>query len=50
MTNGYEGFVLKGAKDANKLPRVRWTDRWQVELDIEVMSPAAIAAGRVPVI
>ena len=50
MTNGYEGFVLKGAEDTNKLPRVRWTDRWQVELDIEVMSPAAIAAGRVPVI
>ena len=50
MTNGYEGFALKGAEDTNKLPRVRWTDRWQVELDIEVMSPAAIAAGRVPVI
>jgi cyclohexanone monooxygenase len=35
----------RGAK-----PRIRWTERWRVELDMEVMSPAAIAAGRVPVV
>jgi len=50
MANGYEGFVLEGANAANTEPRVRWTERWQVELDIEVMSPAMIAAGRVPVV
>ena len=50
MTNGYEGFVLEGATETNTPPRIRWTDRWQVELDIEIMSPAAISAGRVPVV
>lgn len=50
MANGYKGFVLKGGNSRNAKPRVRWTERWQVELDIDVMSPAAIAAGRVPVV
>ncbi len=31
-------------------PRVRLTERWRVPLDIEVISPAAVAARRVPVV
>jgi cyclohexanone monooxygenase len=50
MTNGFEGFVLEGAKAKNETPRVRLTERWRVPLDIEVISPAAIAARRVPVV
>jgi cyclohexanone monooxygenase len=50
MANGYEGFVLAGARARGAKPRIRWTERWRVELDMEVMSPAAIAAGRVPVV
>ncbi len=50
MAKGFEGFVLDGARDTDTPPRVRWTEKWNVELDMEVMSPAAIAAGRVPVI
>ena len=50
MANGFEGFVLDGATDTDAAPRVRWTERWNVELDMDVMSPSMIAAGRVPVI
>jgi cyclohexanone monooxygenase len=50
MTNGFEGFVLGGAAPSNAPPRVRLTERWRVPLDIEVISPAAIAARRVPVV
>ena len=50
MENGYEGFTLDGANDSNATPRIRWTERWRIELDMEVMSPASIAAGRVPVV
>ena len=49
MSNGFEGFVLDGA-GSNAPPRVRLTERWRVPLDIEVISPAAVAARRVPVV
>jgi cyclohexanone monooxygenase len=50
MTNGFEGFVMEGANVGNETPRVRLTERWRVPLDIEVISPAAVAARRVPVV
>ena len=50
MTNGFEGFVMEAAAVGNEAPRVRLTERWRVPLDIEVISPAAIAARRVPVV
>jgi cyclohexanone monooxygenase len=42
--------VLKGARQGNTPPQVNLTERWQVPLDIEVISPAAVAAKRVPVV
>ena len=50
MNSGYEGFVLQGGRNGNAPPQVRFTGRWQVPLDIEVISPAAVAARRVPVV
>jgi cyclohexanone monooxygenase len=50
MTNGFEGFVMDGTNAKNESPRVRLTERWRVPLDIEVISPAAVAARRVPVV
>src|SRR6185369_8520425 len=50
MSNGFEGFVIDGAAASNEAPRVRLTERWRVPLDIEVISPAAVAARRVPVV
>jgi len=50
MSSGFDGFVLEGATKTNKPPQVRLTERWRAPLDIEVMSPAAVAAGRVPVV
>jgi cyclohexanone monooxygenase len=50
MTNGFEGFVIEGADIANQAPQVRLTERWRVPLDMEVISPAAVAARRVPVV
>ncbi|MFO1084972.1 MAG: NAD(P)/FAD-dependent oxidoreductase [Reyranellaceae bacterium] len=50
MSNGFEGFVIDGTTTRNDTPRVRLTERWRVPLDIEVISPAAIAARRVPVV
>jgi cyclohexanone monooxygenase len=50
MSNGFEGFVIDGADARNEAPRVRLTERWRVPLDIEVISPAAVAARRVPVV
>jgi cyclohexanone monooxygenase len=50
MTNGFEGFVMEGTNARNEAPRVRLTERWRVPLDIDVISPAAIAARRVPVV
>ncbi|MBR1252430.1 NAD(P)/FAD-dependent oxidoreductase [Bradyrhizobium sp. AUGA SZCCT0240] len=50
MSNGFEGFVIDGADPHNEAPRVRLTERWRVPLDIDVISPAAVAARRVPVV
>ncbi len=50
MSNGFEGFVIDGADPRNEAPRVRLTERWRVPLDIDVISPAAVAARRVPVV
>jgi cyclohexanone monooxygenase len=50
MSNGFEGFAIEGADTGNQSPRVRLTERWRVPLDIEVISPAAVAARRVPVV
>ncbi|MEL0113901.1 MAG: NAD(P)/FAD-dependent oxidoreductase, partial [Rickettsiales bacterium] len=50
MTNGYEGFVFEAAADTNVPPKIRNTDRWHVELDMDVLSPAAVAARRIPMI
>jgi cyclohexanone monooxygenase len=50
MSNGFEGFVIDGADPRNEAPRVRLTERWRVPLDIEIISPAAVAARRVPVV
>jgi cyclohexanone monooxygenase len=50
MSGGFEGFVLDGAPKHNAAPAVRYTERWRVPIDIEVISPAAIAAKRVPVV
>ncbi|MBA1993608.1 hypothetical protein HLX74_23740, partial [Escherichia coli] len=50
MNSGYDGFVLEGGRNGNAPPQVRFTERWQVPLDIEVISPAAVAAKRVPMV
>tara|TARA_B100001167_G_scaffold52380_1_gene30386 strand:- start:76 stop:648 length:573 start_codon:yes stop_codon:yes gene_type:complete len=50
MTRGFEGFTIDGGKGDNTTPNVRFTERWRVPLDIEVISPATIAAKRVPVV
>jgi cyclohexanone monooxygenase len=50
MSNGFEGFAIDGADVTNEAPRVRLTERWRVPLDIDVISPAAVAARRVPVV
>ena len=50
MTNGYEGFSFEAGADTNAPPKIRNTDRWHVELDMDVLSPAAVAARRIPMI
>jgi len=50
MDNGYEGFVLEGARDSKVPPKIRNTDRWHVELDMDVLSPAMVKAKKVPII
>jgi cyclohexanone monooxygenase len=50
MTNAFEGFAIEGARAGNEAPRVRLTERWRVPLDVDVISPAAVAARRVPVV
>ncbi|MHB8267945.1 flavin-containing monooxygenase [Bradyrhizobium sp.] len=50
MSGGFEGFVLEGAPDRNTEPQVRYTERWRVPIDIDVISPAAVAARRVPMV
>ena len=48
LAAGFEGFVLDAPASAP--PKVRLTGRWQVTLDPDVLSPADIAAGRVPIV
>jgi cyclohexanone monooxygenase len=51
MDTGYDGFVLEGAKaSASAPPAVRLTKRWHVPLDMDVISPAMLAAKRVPMV
>jgi len=50
MSGGFDGFVLEGAPASNAAPQVRYTERWRVPIDIDVISPAAVAATRVPVV
>ncbi len=50
MNGGFEGFVLDGAPNSNAAPAVRLTERWRAPLDIDVISPAAVAAKRVPMV
>ncbi len=50
MMGGYEGFVMAGSEKPTTPPQVRCTERWHVELDMEVISPAAIAAKQVPIV
>jgi len=50
MSGGFEGFVIEGAAAGNAEPKVRLTERWRVPIDIDVISPAAVAARRVPVV
>jgi cyclohexanone monooxygenase len=43
--------VTAGCLDSiDAAPQVRYTERWRVPLDIEVISPAAVAAKRVPMV
>lgn len=50
MDAGYEGFVLEGGKATNAKPQIVLTERWHVPLDQDVISPAMVAAKRVPVV
>jgi cyclohexanone monooxygenase len=50
MTSGYTGFDIEGGADSDTTPKIRWTEKWHVELDMEVMTPAMIAAGKIPII
>ena len=50
MSQGFEGFQMDAALDPKVPPKVRQTERWRVPLDIEVISPAMVAARRVPVV
>ena len=50
MMDGYEGFVISGSEKPTRSPQIRCTERWHVELDMEVISPAAIAAKQVPIV
>jgi cyclohexanone monooxygenase len=50
MDGGYDGFVIEGGTTANAAPEVRLTRRWHVPLDMDVISPAMLAAKRVPVV
>ena len=50
MTKGFEGFSLDGTKNSEAEPQVRLTEKWRVPLDMDVISPAALAAKRVPIV
>ena len=50
MEKGLEGFILEGTSQEKSIPQARWTKRWRVPLDMDVISPATIAARRVPIV
>lgn len=50
MDSGFEGFVFEGSDAAHTPPAYNLTERWRVELDIDIITPAAVAAMRVPVV
>jgi cyclohexanone monooxygenase len=54
MSRGFEGFTLQASAseppNSSASPQVRLTKRWRVPLDTSVISPAAIAARRVPIV
>ena len=50
MTKGFEGFLLDKVVGTEVPPKIRRTERWRMALDIDVISPAPIAARRVPII
>jgi cyclohexanone monooxygenase len=50
MDKGFEGFVLDGGEARNAPPKIRNTERWHVPLNMDIISPAAIAAKRVPIV
>ena len=50
MTRGFEGFSFDKPDINEKTPRVRRTERWRVPIDMDVISPATIAAHRVPIL
>ena len=50
MDAGFEGFMIEGGEPRNEPPKIRMTERWHVPVDTDVISPAAIAAKRVPVV
>jgi len=50
MTDGFSGLCCKAAAAATRRPACGNTERWRVPIDIEVISPAAVAAKRVPMV
>ena len=50
QTHGYEGFTFDKAMPRNEEPKVRETERWRVPLDVQVISPAMLASGQVPLV
>ena len=50
MDAGYEGFVITGGATPSASPEIRLTERWHVPVDIDVISPAMVAARQVPVV
>ena len=50
MTGGFEGFLIDGKRPEPVMPEIRFTERWRVTLDKDVMSPADLAATRGPVL
>ena len=50
MDKGFEGFIIDGGTPTNVPPKIRLTKRWHIPVDSDVISPAAIAAMRVPVV
>ncbi|MEM7408560.1 MAG: NAD(P)/FAD-dependent oxidoreductase, partial [Pseudomonadota bacterium] len=50
MTNSFEGFDLDVERESNEMPTVHMSERWRVPLDLDVITPAMLAARRVPVV